>query len=93
VVGAAAEVDPVEDAERVGVAASGRHLLAGYEQDAGGRAGRREFGVVRDRVVVGHREEVEAGAGRQRGQRRDGQASVGMDRVRVQVAGQPGQSG
>ena len=89
VVGVAAEVDPADLTQRVGVPAVGGHLLARQQRDAvpAGRPG--QFGVLADRVVIGDSQEVQAALGGQRGQFRYGQPSVGVHGVRVQVARQP----
>ena len=84
-----AEVDPADLAERSGVSAVGRHLLAGQQRDPVPPGRRGQFGVVADRVVVGDREEVQAASGRQGGQFGDGQHTVRVHGVRVQVTGQP----
>ena len=88
-VGRLAEVDPAHVAEHVRVAGLGGHLLARHQRDAVRGAGRGQLGVMADRVVVGDGQEVQAPAGREPGQLGHGHHPVGVDRVGVQVAGQP----
>jgi hypothetical protein len=88
-----AEVDPADVAERPGVPAVRRHLLAGQQRDPVPPARGGQLGVVADRVVVGDGDEVEPASGRQRGQLGHGQRAVRVYGVRVQVAGQPAVAG
>ncbi|MNT68885.1 hypothetical protein D3C72_2071480 [compost metagenome] len=55
-----AEIDPVVDAEDVGVADSCRHFHGAHEDEVGGRIGV-EIATLADRVVIGDGEKVEPG--------------------------------
>lgn len=90
-VGRAAKIDEADVAVRVGVAAGCGHLLPGKQCDVvpGGR--RAQVRMVRDGVVIGDGEKVEATHHRAGGELIEGQRPVGVGGMGMHITGEPGQ--
>ena len=84
-----AEVDEPDVSQRVRVPSVGRDLLPGDQPDAVALPHRGQVCVMAGRVVVGHRQRVETTAHRQGGELLDPEGAVRVERVGVEVGGQP----